>query len=171
MAALIRLGVLHISICFCASKYFVCIVIMVWRHSQKVQGFPADQNVHAVPSFLSLLSLQQLPSHHGNQQVPITHTARNIMWFQKNVNATDVDRYNNTSVLLDSHWTSFYMNILVYCTYSGTSSSSRANRSNGAYWALETRKDKNKKMSEVSRWVYITNSVFSENVAICNRWF
>lgn len=39
-----------------------------------VRAFPGDQDVHAVPSCLSLPCLQHLPSHHGFQQVPITHT-------------------------------------------------------------------------------------------------
>lgn len=34
------------------------------------------------------------------------------------------------------------MSIRLYCTYSATSSSSRSNRTRGASWALQTRKDK-----------------------------
>lgn len=87
---------------------FLC-TMMVCCHLQKVQAFPGDQHVHADPSCLSLPSLQQLLSHHGFQQVPITHThsqlhyvARigyNVHADTKTIYAMDVEQSKLFSVL------------------------------------------------------------------------
>lgn len=49
------------------------------------------------------------------------------------------------------------MPIWVYCTYSGTSSSSRSSGTSGTTWALETRKGKDERVSLASRFSQLEN--------------
>lgn len=78
-------SMLMIQICVVGLNISTCGCILCMHDSQKVRAFPAGQDVHADPSCLCLPCLQQLPSHHGFQQVPTTHTythmdfARTIM--------------------------------------------------------------------------------------------
>lgn len=86
--------------------------MLLCSHSQKVQAFPGDQDVHADPSCLSLPCLQQLPSHHEVQQVPTLNKDTGI------------------NILRCIPFVISFA-LLVYYTYRGTSSSSRANSSRG----------------------------------------
>lgn len=68
----------HLYHCSIKNCYVVnistCCLVFVCNHSQMVQAFPGDQDVHGDPSCLYLPSLQQLPSHHGVQKVPTSNT-------------------------------------------------------------------------------------------------
>lgn len=120
---------------------------MVHYHLQKVRAFPGGQRVHADPSCLSLPCLQQLPSHHGCQQVPTAYTeckVSNIMWIDKD--SVFMQARKSICILDGEQTTSLsIMFIQLYCTYSDTSSSSGSNRTSGTSWALKKRKDKEKR--------------------------